>query len=384
MTGEELRRIAIVGGGIASLTAAETLRREGFDGDLTIIGDEPHAPYSRPALSKAALLDDEMTSHRLPDPEHGAQVVRGTPVTRLDLDLDRRTLHLAHGDPIEFDGLVIASGSRARRLSDSPAELTLRGLDDAVALRAALASHPDVIVIGGGPLAMEVASGCRATGSAVTLISRRAPMTSQLGDVLAGALGAAARDAGVRLVRSAHVAVDDCAGGARVTLDDGRVLEAPLVVTAIGDDANVEWLAGSGLLHDGQLRVDSRGRVAPGIVAAGDVATLHGVTGWSRVPLWTSAIEQAKVAAAALLHGDAAPELSFQPYFWTDQFGLSLKVCGALPVAGDPEVIDGSIAEGRALLRWEHEGGSATAAALGYRIPVPRLRAHTRPLVAEA
>ena len=76
MTGEELRRIAIVGGGIASLTAAETLRREGFDGDLTIIGDEPHAPYSRPALSKAALLDDEMTSHRLPDPEHGAHVVR--------------------------------------------------------------------------------------------------------------------------------------------------------------------------------------------------------------------------------------------------------------------------------------------------------------------
>lgn len=376
-----MRHIALVGGGIASLTAAEELRRGGFTGDLTIIGDEPHSPYSRPALSKAALLETaDITTHRLPDPEHGARMLLSTRVT--GLDLAQRTLHLSDGGSLAYDGLVIASGSRARRLSNSPAEFTLRGLDDAVALRAELASHPDVIVIGGGPLAMEVASGCRATGSEVTLVSRRAPMTTQVGEVLAGALGAAARDAGVRLVRSTHVAVDDCAGGARVTLDDGCVLEAPLVVTAIGDDANVEWLAGTGLLHDGQLRVDSRGRVAPGIVAAGDVATLHGPAGWARMPLWTSAIEQAKVAAAALLQGDAAPELSFQPYFWTDQFGLSLKVCGALPVAGSPEVIDGSIAEGRALLRWEHEGGSATAAALGYRIPVPRLRAQTRPLVA--
>lgn len=383
MSDGELRRIAIVGGGIASLTAAEELRRSGFDGDLTIIGDEPYAPYSRPALSKAALLEgDDMTSHRLPDPEHGARVLTGSPVTRLDLA--QRTLHLDRGDDVPFDGLVIASGSRARRLSDAPAELTLRGLDDAIALRAALVGRPDVIVIGGGALAMEAASGCRATGSAVTLVSRRAPMTAQVGEVIAQVLGEAALEAGVRLERSTHVAVEGFDGGARVILDGGRVLEAPLVVTAIGDDANVEWLEGTGLLQGGELRVDTRGRVAPGIVAAGDVATLPTATGWSRMPLWTSAIEQAKVAAQALLHGDGAPELSFQPYFWTEQFGVSLKVCGELPVTGDPELVDGSLEERRALLRWEHADGTATAAALGYRIPVPRLRAQTRPAIVAA
>ena len=375
-----LDRVIVVGNGIAGVTAAETLRREGFAGELTIVGDEAHAAYSRPALSKSALLDGNPRSHLLPEPDHGATVLLGR--TAAALDLDRRAVLLSDGTELPFDGLVIASGSRARRLSDSPAEFTLRGLDDAAALRAALTDRPEVIVIGGGALAMEIASGAAALGCRVTLVSRRTPMTAQVGPFVAEVLTAAARDAGVTLRIARDIDVHDAEGGAAVVLDGETRLHAPVVVTAIGDDANVEWLSGSGLLHEGELRVDARGRVAPGIVAAGDVAAFPAEHGWARTPLWTSAIEQAKVAAQALMHGEAAPELDFQPYFWTEEFGIGLKACGPLPAAGDPQIIDGSVAEQRALLRWEHADGTATAAALGYRIPVPRLRAHTRPLAA--
>jgi NADPH-dependent 2,4-dienoyl-CoA reductase/sulfur reductase-like enzyme len=159
-----------------------------------------------------------------------------------------------------------------------------------------------------------------------------------------------------------------------VVLADGSVLEADLVVTAVGDDPNLEWLATSGLLTDGRLEVDTRGRVRPDVVAAGDVATVRTRRGARRVPLWTSAIDQSKVAAAALIRGDEAPELDLQPYFWTEQFGLSLKASGFTPVTGDPEIVDGDPREGPALLRWEHADGSGTAVAVNYRIPVPKLR----------
>lgn len=136
----------------------------------------------------------------------------------------------------------------------------------------------------------------------------------------------------------------------------------------------MEWLADSGLLTAGQLVVDSRGRVRHDIVACGDVCAFPTPHGVRRVPLWTSAIEQAKVAARGLLDGDAAPELAFQPYFWTEQFGLSLKCVGPMPATDDPEVIDGDPHSGTALLRWDLGDGTASAAALNYRIPVPKLR----------
>ncbi len=146
------------------------------------------------------------------------------------------------------------------------------------------------------------------------------------------------------------------------------------MLTAVGDLPNTEWLNGSGLQSTGPLVVDSRGRLRPDIVAAGDVAAVPTASGHTRSPLWHSAIEQARVAAAALVHGDAAPELRAQPYFWTEQFGLTLRVAGRTPVDGDPEIVDGDDPAGPALLRWRHEDGTATAVSVNYRIPIPRLR----------
>lgn len=367
-----MRRVLIVGNGIAGLTAADSLRAGGYDGELTIVGAERHPAYSRPALSKALLHDDNLTAHHLPPATHRATELLGVAGTALDVDA--RTVTLDDGSALPYDGLVIATGSRARRLSRDAGELTLRSLDDAITLRARLADTPSVVVVGGGALGMEVASGCLAAGCQVTLVSQGRPLLHQLGPFLAEVFVTAALGRGLTLVetRSARLRRDGAA--TQVVLDNGTILEGDVVVTAVGDVHNVEWLATSGLLRDGMLEADSRGRVRPGIVAAGDVAAFPTRRGVRRVPLWTSAIDQSKVAAAALLRGGEAPALDFRPYFWTEQFGISLKAAGFLPLAGPPTFVDGDSAGGPALMRWAHPDGGGTAVALNYRIPVPRLR----------
>lgn len=380
-----MQRIVVVGNGIAGLTAADTLRESGFRGELVIIGDEAHQPYSRPALSKAALSEvGAPRAHLLAPPEHGGEVRLGRQA--IGLDPVARQIELDSGERLRYDGLVIASGIRPRKLRpDLDLELTFRTIDDALRLRGALERSPRVVVIGAGVLGMELASACAAAGCAVTVVSRRQPLLAFFGEYLAERFAAAATAAGVTFVGPAARDVHPSDSGTAVELADGTMLHAELVITAIGDEPNVAWLADSGLLEHGELRVDSRGRVAEGVVAAGDVAALPLASGFARVPLWTSAIEQAKVAARALLFGDAAAELDFQPYFWTEQFGLSLKACGPLPVVGAPSYLEGDPRGEGALMRWEHPDGTGAAVALNYRLPVPKLRAlaKTAPALAE-
>ncbi|MER5688167.1 FAD-dependent oxidoreductase [Streptomyces sp. NPDC002205] len=377
MSAGTMDRVVVVGNGIAGLTAADTLREAGFDGELTIVGDEPHPAYSRPALSKALLLDgDDMSSHELPPTGHGATELLGVRAT--GLHLDRRLVALDDGTAVPYDRVVLATGSRARRLSDLPEELTLRGLDDALSLRSRLAGRPSVIVVGGGPLGMEIASGCLAAGCQVTLVSQGVPLIVQLGAYLAGVFVKAALDLGLTIVETGSARLERREGSARVVLDDGAVLEAETLITAVGDVPNTEWLAGTGLAAKGAIPVDSRGLVRPDVAAVGDLAAFPTPYGLRRLPLWSSAIEQAKVAARALVRGDDAPPLQFQPYFWTEQFGLRLKAVGCLPLEGEPAYVDGGPGGGPALMRWSHDDGTGVAAALNYRIPIPRLRRMTR------
>lgn len=394
-----MRRIVVVGNGIAGLTACDSLRSAGFDGELTVVGSERHHPYSRPALSKALLHNvdgkgvdgngvdgsrvDALQAHELPEPTHEATELLGVSAT--GLDVDARLVRLDGGGELPYDGLVIASGSRAKRLAPGQGpggpqqdgafrELTLRTIEDAILLKERVASRPSVIVIGGGPLGMEVASGCLHVGCDVTLVSDAKPLSRQLGDHLADLFTSAAIRRGLRVVGGGKARLVEHGAGAKVVLADGTELEADLVVTAVGDEPNIDWLTGSRLLTDGSLRVDTRGRVRPDIVAAGDVAFFPTRLGVQRVPLWTSAIDQAKVAAVGLLQGDAAPEFNFQPYFWTEGFGLSLKAVGFTPVVGAPDYCEPGGENGSALLRWDNPDGSGTAAAVNYRIPIPKLR----------
>ena len=381
--------VVIVGYGIAGMTAADTLRAEGFHGRITIIGAEQSEPYSRPALSKAMMsAEADFAPQFLPPSTHGANVLLGR--RAVGLDRQRPQVALDDGTSLSYDALVIATGSTARRFTDDPREFVVRGADEAAAVRSRLARQPRVVVLGGGPLGMELASGARELGCPVTLVQRGQPMARHLGRYLAELCRRAAEECGVTFIDDTVTEVfapDDSKAALTVRLAQATPITADVVISAIGDRPSDDWLAESGLLTDGRLLVDDCGRVRPAdaappgqqgienIVAAGDIAWHPAGDGHQRNPLWTAAIEGAKAAATALLAGRTSTPRPYSPYFWTEQFGLNIRVSGPLPLDGEPEVVaHGQTRDPEALLlRWKTDG-TGSAAAVNYRIPIPRLR----------
>ncbi|MFD5593966.1 NAD(P)/FAD-dependent oxidoreductase [Streptomyces griseorubiginosus] len=362
-----MKRIVVVGGSIAALTAAESLRTEGFDGQVTVLSEEPHQPYSRVPLSKGVLAGREPAESALLPPP-GEDIEFRTGARAVQLDVRGRAVTLADGTRVPYDGLVVATGARARRLTGRD-DLVVRTLDDASALASRLAVARSAIVLGGGFLGMEIATTCRTLGLDVTVIDLVPPLLRLLGPWLADLAVAAARDHGIR-VRVAPDGVD-VLGEHRVRCGDS-VLEADVIVCAVGDVPNTDWLKDSGLPLDagGGLIADACCRVAPGVVAAGDVVSRQG----RRTPHWTNAVEQGRASVAGLLHGASNPPYRPDPYFWTEQCGLDIKISGELPLSGAPEVLAGSVNDRSALLRWRHDGGAATAVAVNHRLPVIKLK----------
>jgi 3-phenylpropionate/trans-cinnamate dioxygenase ferredoxin reductase component len=369
----EKHGVLVAGGSIAALTAASALRLEGYAGPVTVLCAEPHPPYTRVPLSKGVLAGREDPETVLLPAVEGVRLRLETAVTALDPVA--RVVTCAGGERLRYDGLVIATGARARRLAapKQRGELTFRTLDDAAAVTARLPAARSVIVVGGGFLGMEIASCCRERGLEVTVVDRDPPLRRLLGYWLADRVVAAARERGVRFRQSARGV--RLLGGTVVAVDCGdHTLAADVVISAAGDVPVTEWLAGSGLpVGPAGVAVDERCRVAPGIVAAGDVASRPGPTGrQARTPHWTNAVEQALAAASALLHGDGARPYRPDPYFWTEQFGLDINISGVLPLAGDPAVLAGAVPAG-ALLQWT--GGSGRAAVtINHQMAVARLK----------
>jgi NADPH-dependent 2,4-dienoyl-CoA reductase/sulfur reductase-like enzyme len=300
-----------------------------------------------------------------------------------------RLVELADGDRLPYDGLVIATGARARKLgTDDPVEVTLRSLDDAVVLRQRLAKARDVVVVGGGFLGMEVASSAASLGKTVTIVDQATPLVDRLGPTLSGMLLKAAADHGVRVeIAPLGVRIERRGSGPdRLLSTAGSMLaEADLIVTAAGDLPNTEWLHGSGLAIDGGVVIDRHCRVAPDIVGAGDVVSLRRRDGRCvRSPHWWNALAQAKIAAATLLGREPDSFVGdTPPFFWTEAFGVKIRLAGHLPPVGEPSVLDGSIADRRALLVWpaaDEEHGFGTAAAVNASISVPKLTKLARQL----
>lgn len=378
-----LDSVVVVGGCVAGVSAADTLRTEGFEGTITIVGDEPHTAYSRPALSKGVLRGDEdAVSVRLPSLDSSVEVRTST--RAVALDTDRRILTVEHDgrrEALAFDGLVIATGVRARRLAaaERPDEFVVRDLDHSVALAAVLKAASSVVIVGGGFLALELASSIRGMGLAVTVVHTLPPLSRHLGTEVASLVVDTARAVGVRFVATGPGARALEGDGCGVRLPNGAVVTSDVLVSAIGDRPNVEWLAGSGLPYSGPLEVTAGGIVRPGIVAAGDVTSTRTASGSvERTPHWHSAIAQARAAARALL-GLAAPATT-TPYFWTECFGMDIKVAGRIPRWVEPTALEGSLRQHEALLQWRGPDGVPVAAAtVNRRMPLVKLSRLARP-----
>ncbi|MFI1498070.1 NAD(P)/FAD-dependent oxidoreductase [Streptomyces platensis] len=345
--------IVLVGASAAGLTAADALRREGFTGALTMVGDELQLPYDRPPLSKQVLAGDW-------EP-HRSTLRQDTDIQRLDmtlrlgcratgLDTADRVVTLEDGDRLGYDGLIIATGLRPRRLPfghELAGVHVLRTLDETLTLRAQLLAGPRVVVIGAGFLGSEIAATARGLGLDVTLVDvEPVPMAGQVGTWIGGLVADMHRDHGVRLRMGRHVTGMTGENGrvTAVTLDDGSRLPADVVVVAIGSVPATDWLAGSGLpLGDGVL-CDRTCRAAPGVYAAGDVANWPHPAAGRRVRLEqrTNATQQALTAAGNLLSGPAeAVPYAPVPFGWTDQYDAKIQTCGWCPSDATVEVVDG-------------------------------------------
>ncbi|MGC1330343.1 NAD(P)/FAD-dependent oxidoreductase [Pseudomonas sp.] len=332
--------LIIVGAGHAGGRAALTLREQGYDGRLLLIGDEAHAPYERPSLSKGALQGTaELDGYRLSAPEElsrlGIEHWAGRPVQALDTQ--GKQVHLADGSCLAYSGLLLATGGSARRLPGVAAGWSnvryLRTHDEAVALRASLVGGSRLVVVGGGFIGLEVAASARAMGCTVTLL--------EAGPRLAGRV-LPAQVSQALLTLHAHQGVDVRLNARiqafegndrveRVRLEDGSCVACDGVVAGIGMQPNVDLARAAGLTVGQGIRVDAYLRSSdPHVFAAGDVCEfrLHPQGEFQRQETWRNAELQGRHAALNLL----GAEEPFQqvPGFWSDQYDHGLQTVGLL------------------------------------------------------
>jgi NADPH-dependent 2,4-dienoyl-CoA reductase/sulfur reductase-like enzyme len=361
-----IRSIAVVGASLAGLSAARALRRQSYDGAIIAIGAERHEPYDRPPLSKAFLTGGCAESDlALGDADEDLDIDwrLGAPAVRLDPR--NRSVTLADGEEIRVDGVVLATGARARRLPGTEGLAgvhTLRTLDDAVALRADLATAERLVVIGAGFIGAEVASSARSLGLDVTVVEALpTPLAGPLGARMGSVCAALHADHGVRLMTGVGVA--GLAGAGRVEaveLADGTRLPADVVVVGIGAQPNVEWLADSGLEIRGGIVTDAACATnVPGVVATGDCAAcLNPHTGdVVRSEHWTHALEQPATAVATLLGGNPGNrQQAGVPYFWSDQYGVRIQFAGRRRDDDTVRIIEGDPDQRSFLAVYERDG----------------------------
>ncbi|MEU5892220.1 FAD-dependent oxidoreductase [Streptomyces sp. NPDC047461] len=365
-----MRTVAVVGASLAGLSAARSLRKQGYDGRLVVIGDELHRPYDRPPLSKeflAGTLGETELSLEAGDEDLRAEWLLGT--RAVGLDRTDRAVRLADGREVRADGIVIATGAAARTLPGSEGLAgvhTLRTLDDARALRDELARGGRLVVIGGGFIGAEVASTAYALGLDVTVVEvAPTPLAAPLGETMGAVVSALHTDHGVRLL--CGVGVKGLSGESRVDavlLEDGRSVPADIVVVGVGARPCVEWLAGSGVELDNGVKCGADGRTTlAGVVAVGDCANWYDPRAGfhRRVEHWTGARERPDAAIATLLAGGALePGVPRPPYFWSDQYGVKIQFVGHAAGA-DSVTVEAGTADDRDVLAVYRRAGDPVA-----------------------
>jgi NADPH-dependent 2,4-dienoyl-CoA reductase/sulfur reductase-like enzyme len=373
-------QIVVVGAGLAGLRAAQELRRQGFDGAITVVGAERHRPYDRPPLSKGLLLGKVTAADiGLLPAEQEAELDVDWRLGRTIAAIGDGMVTLEDGERLTADGIVLASGARPRELplgADLAGVQTLRTIEDAQRLRAGLTAGARLTVIGAGLIGGEIAAGATALGADVTVVEVEPEPFSRLFDPsVAALLHATHLDAGVRLLTG--TAVVGVAGTGRVEsveLADGRRIDTDLLLIGVGAVPNVEFLGGSGIACDGGVLTDEFGRTSVrGIVAAGDVAHYRSPAGHRiRYEHWTNARDMPPVAVAALLaqlNGRPDPATPYDPvpYYWSDQYGHHIQVAGIVRPDDETRLVEGRLEDASFVL--EHTRGGISTAVVAWDSP---------------
>jgi 3-phenylpropionate/trans-cinnamate dioxygenase ferredoxin reductase subunit len=345
------RTFVIVGGSLAGATAAATLRSEGFDGRVVLVGAEPLPPYERPALSKEFLRGEQPLEEQYVRPEqwypdHEVDLRLGA--RAVQLDVHDRAVVLAGGERMAFDALLVATGSRNRKLDvpgvSLPGVYDLRTAADAERIVGAAADGARVVCVGMGFIGAEVAASMRMLGHDVTVVEVfETTLYRVLGPEIGRALEAMHRDHGVHMLFNEAVASFEGDGRLEaVVTSGGRRIEADLAIVGVGTEPSVELMAGTGLDQGGGIPVGPALETSvPGVFAAGDVARHeHPVFGAIRVEHFDNAIKMGEVAARNML---GAGETFDDPHwFWSDQYDSQVQTAGFAPT-WDRMVVRGSI-----------------------------------------
>ena len=393
-----MESVIVVGASLAGWRATETLRAEGFQGSIALIGEERHLPYDRPPLSKQVLAgtwppEKAVLADKRRSSELRVHEVLGR--RAVHLDVDARSVEVDDGSTLAADGIVLATGAAPRLLPGTEGLgrrdglFVLRTLDDSLALRAAVtaAEETRVVVIGAGFIGAEVASTCSGLGCRVTVLEvMEIPMATTLGPLVGAHCGSLHGANGVELRTGVAVESILKGGGAdaslHVRLVGGDALEADVVVVGIGVSPSTMWLETSGLTLDNGVVCDDKLFAADGIVAAGDMARWmwhhDGEQESIRIEHWEVAAGAGLAAARSLLAGrDDARSFTPVPYFWSDQFGVRFRVLGSPRGDDEVELVDGSFEEGKFVALYGRKGRLRALMAIGR----PRLLMGYRPLL---
>jgi len=362
----------IAGAGLAGAKAAETLRSQGFDGPVVLIGDEDERPYERPPLSKGYLLGKAERETIYVHPEswyadNGVELRLGTPVTAIDRAANQ--VALADGSQVGYAKLLLATGSSPRLLTvpgaDADGVLYLRRAADSDRIKSAFATASRIAVIGAGWIGLEAAAAARTAGVEVTICeTAELPLLRVLGPEVAQVFADLHREHGVDLRFGVQVEEITTDGGraAGVRLADGSHIEADVVVVGVGIVPNVQLAETAGLETGNGIVVDAALRSSdPDIFAAGDVASAYNplLGKHIRVEHWANALNQPQAAARAMLGQDVSYDRV--PYFYSDQYDLGMEYSGYVEPGGYDQVVFRGDKDGREFVAFWLSGGRVLA-----------------------
>lgn len=348
--------VVIIGAGLGGTRLASELRQGGYEGPITLLGEERHAPYDRPPLSKAVLIGHQDSTDLNPIgfyDEVGIELRTGTRAIAVHPETRSVTVQsVSDGsrETLTYAALVVATGLRPRTLACAAGRdgvHVLRTIDDALALRAESSSAARAVVVGAGFVGCEVAASLRTQGLDVVVVEPSpAPLAASLGERVGAMVGRILKSRGVEVRTGVSVAaVEGIEKVTGVTLSDGTHVAADLVVIGIGSTPVVEFLAGSGIdlvdsAEGGGIACDAAGRTTvPDVYALGDVANWLDERGErSRVEHWNNVITQVRAVAGSIL-GAATDPAATVPYFWSDQFDVKVQALGHPSAHDDVHIV---------------------------------------------